>query len=221
MEMLLLAVSVLCVGMAWGASPPNEISLPAPSLKGSLSLEEALAHRRSVREYKKHFLSLIEVSQMLWAAQGITGAREGFRTAPSAGATYPLEIYLVAGNVKGLSPGVYRYIPRTHALVQTLAGDARARLCDAALGQQWVKDAPATVLIAAVYARTAARYGPRARRYIDIEVGHSGQNVYLQAEALGLGTVAVGAFDDGAVKRVLGLNKEEEPLYLMPVGRKQ
>jgi len=219
--MLLLAVSVLCVGMAWGASPPNEISLPAPSLKGSLSLEEALAHRRSVREYKKHFLSLIEVSQMLWAAQGITGAREGFRTAPSAGATYPLEIYLVAGNVKGLSPGVYRYIPRTHALVQTLAGDARARLCDAALGQQWVKDAPATVLIAAVYARTAARYGPRARRYIDIEVGHSGQNVYLQAEALGLGTVAVGAFDDGAVKRVLGLNKEEEPLYLMPVGRKQ
>ncbi|MCX6354663.1 MAG: SagB/ThcOx family dehydrogenase [Candidatus Aureabacteria bacterium] len=220
MEMLLLTVSVLCVGMAWGASPPNEISLPAPSLKGSLSLEEALAHRRSVREYKKDSLSPIEVSQILWAAQGITGAREGFRTAPSAGATYPLEIYLVAGNVKGLSPGVYRYISRTHVLVRTLAGDVRAGLCDAALGQQWVKDAPATVVIAAVYARTVARYGSRARRYIDIEVGHSGQNVYLQAEALGLGTVAVGAFDDGEVKRVLGLNKEEEPLYLMPLGKR-
>jgi SagB-type dehydrogenase family enzyme len=217
---LLALVAVSCVGIVLKADGTDEVPLPSPALKGKLSVEEALARRRSVREYRKDALSLAEASQLLWAAQGVTERREGFRTAPSAGATYPLEVYLVAGNVSGLAPGLYRYDPGRHCLIRAIAEDIRSKLSEAALGQPWVRQAPATIAIAAVYARTASRYGSRARRYIDMEVGHAGQSIYLQAESLGLGTVAVGAFDDGGVKRVLGLPKEEEPLYLMPVGKK-
>lgn len=220
MDTCLMFIGLLCVGLALGAAPKGEIPLPAPLLRGSLSLEETIARRRSVREYAKGALSLGEVSQLLWAAQGITGPRDGLRAAPSAGATYPLELYLVAGNVKGLPPGVYRYMPGRHALSATMAGDVRGPLCGAALGQSCVREASCTIVFAAVYARTAARYGQRARRYIDMEIGHAGQNIYLQAEALGLGTVAVGAFDDSGLKEILKLGREEEPLYLMPVGRK-
>jgi len=220
MDTLFAIVMLSCVGLVMGKSPDNEITLPAPALKGKLSVEEALHRRRSVRDYTQGALSLAQVSQLLWAAQGITQRAEGLRTAPSAGATYPLEIYLVAGNVNGLAAGIYRYIPARHALLRTAEGDVRAKLRDASLGQPWVREAPATLAIAAVYARTASRYGGRAQRYVDIEVGHAGENVYLQAESLGLGTVAVGAFNDGEVKKVLGLKKEEAPLYLMPVGKK-
>ena len=220
MDTLFAFVMLMCMGLVVGKSPDSEITLPSPALKGKLSVEEALRRRRSVRDYTKGALSLAEISQLLWAAQGITLRAEGFRTAPSAGATYPLEIYLVAGNVNGLAAGIYRYIPVRHTLLRTAEGDVRAKLRDASRGQPWVREAPATIVIAAVYARTACRYGGRAQRYVDIEVGHAGQNVYLEAESLGLGTVAVGAFDDAGVKQALGLKKEEEPLYLMPVGKK-
>lgn len=221
MNELFMAVAICCVGLVLGNNQSGEIALPKPDLKGKLSVEEALNSRRSIRDYGKGSLSLRDVSQMLWAAQGITKQPQGFRTAPSAGATYPLEIYLVAGEVEGLEAGIYRYIPGRHSLVRAAKGDARARLSAASLGQPWVREAPASLAIAAVYARTASRYGTRARRYIDIEVGHVGQNIYLEAESLGLGTVAVGAFDDSAVKKVLGLKRDEEPLYIMPLGKRQ
>jgi SagB-type dehydrogenase family enzyme len=162
-------------------------------------------------------LTLASVGQLLWAAQGVTSST-GERTAPSAGALYPLEIFLAAGTVDGLAAGVYRYSPQDHALRLHLADDRRRELAAAALEQSAVEDASAVLVIAAVYARTARKYGTRAERYVHIEVGHAAQNVYLQAQALGLGTVIIGAFDDEAVGRVLELDPAEASLALMPVG---
>ena len=199
-----------------GEEEPLEVKLPEPRPSGEMSVEEALAARRSVRSYQDEALSLTELAQLLWAAQGIT-AHWGGRTAPSAGATYPLEVYAVVGEVTGLEAGVFHYRPDGHLLVRRTAGDLRGELASAALGQGWVREAPVSLVIAARYERTTGRYGERGVRYVHIEVGHAGQNIYLQAEALGLGTVIVGAFDDQDVKTLLGI--EEEPLAIMPVGR--
>jgi SagB-type dehydrogenase family enzyme len=195
-------------------------ALPRPDLKGGMTLEAALGERRSVREYAEGALSLAEVSNLLWAAQGVTRP-SGKRTAPSAGATYPLEIYLAAGTVAGLAPGLYHYEPREHALALVSAADCRDALAPAAVGQEFLRKAPAVIAIAAVLERTAGKYSARARRYVDMEVGAVTQNVHLEAAALGLGTVIVGAFEDAAVKRVLGLPAGEDPLALMPVGRRK
>ncbi len=190
------------------------IRLPKVREKGPASLEETLNERRSVREYAAGPLRLDEVSQLLWAASGVNLYR---RTAPSAGATYPLETYLAAGEVEGLAPALYRYIPSGHSLETAAEGDLRRKLSRAALGQGMVSSAPVDIIIAADYARTEARYGQRAARYVHMEAGHAGQNVSLQAIALGLGSVMVGAFDDGGVRELLGIR--EEPLYIIPVGR--
>ena len=195
------------------------IKLPPPNLKGELSLEETLKERRSVRSYLDEPLELEWVSQMLWAAQGITLESRGFRTAPSAGATFPLELYLVAGKVTGLQPGLYRYVPDGHLLERTGTEDLRSELAEAALGQAQVRNAPAVFIIAADYDRTAGRYGQRAERYVHMEVGHAGQNICLQAITFGLGSVIVGAFYDDQVKSVLGLPANEDPLYIIPVGK--
>jgi SagB-type dehydrogenase family enzyme len=157
------------------------------------------------------------VSQLLWAAQGVTDA-DGGRTAPSAGALYPLEISLVAGAVEGLSHGIYRYRPRRHELVRSAEGDRRSVLARAALRQDWMKAAPAILVVAAVYSRTTGKYGERGRKYVHMDVGHAAQNVYLQAAALDLGTTFVGAFHDNQVKQCLELPAAEHPLGLMPVG---
>ena len=199
-----------------GDEEPLEVKLPEPRPSGEMSVEEALAARRSVRSYQDEALSLTELAQLLWAAQGIT-AHWGGRTAPSAGATYPLEVYAVVGEVTGLEAGVFHYRPDGHLFVRRTAGDLRGELASAALGQEWVREAPVSLVIAARYERTTGRYGERGVRYVHIEVGHAGQDIYLQAEALGLGTVIVGAFDDQDVKTLLGI--EEEPLAIMPVGR--
>ncbi len=196
------------------------ISLPEPRLESDQSLEEALAGRRSVREYRREAsLRQAELSQLLWAAQGITN-RQGFRTAPSAGALYPLEVYAVVGAVAELPPGVYQYQPQGHKLKWRQGGDLRRDLAGLALQQDWMADAAVVLVIAGVYQRTMSKYGERGRRYVHIEVGHAAQNVYLQAEALGLATVAVGAFRDAAVNELLGLRRSEQPLLLLPVGRK-
>jgi SagB-type dehydrogenase family enzyme len=195
------------------------IGLPQPRYRGDVSLEEALLQRRSVREYTGEPLTLEEISQLLWAAQGITDPR-GFRTAPSAGGLYPLEVYLVAGEVAGLEAGVYKYRPQEHSLIRVVVGDRRENLCTAALGQVWVREAAADIVILAVYERTTVKYGDRGIRYVHLEAGHAAQNVCLQATALGLGTVTVGAFYDDEVQAVLGAPKNEKPLYVMPVGRK-
>ena len=198
---------------------PSLIRLPAPSLSGSPSVEEALAVRRSVREYAAASLTIEQLSQLLWAAQGITERRYGLRSAPSAGALYPLEVCVAAEHVDGLAIGVYRYDPREHGLQVVIHRSVRGQLSRDALSQSAVVDAPATLAFAAVFSRTTQTYGERGRRYVYMEVGHAAENVYLQATALGLGTVAIGAFDDDAVKRTLGMRSDEEPLYLMPVGR--
>ncbi|NWF94434.1 MAG: SagB/ThcOx family dehydrogenase [Syntrophaceae bacterium] len=192
----------------------GEIKLLKPKVKGSISIEETLDKRRSVRDYKKGPLSLEEASQLLWAASGKNLYR---RTAPSAGATYPLETYLVAGEIDGLESGLYHYTYSTHSLELRKGEDIRNQLSRAALGQRMVERAPLSIAIAADYGRTTSHYGQRGIRYIHMEAGHVGQNISLQAIALGLGTVMIGAFDDKDVKEVLEI--EEEPLYIIPVGR--
>ncbi|MDJ0720817.1 MAG: SagB/ThcOx family dehydrogenase [Desulfobacterales bacterium] len=194
------------------------IALPPPRTDGSLAVEAALARRRSVRNFADRPLSLAQLGQILWAAQGITGNRWPMRTAPSAGALYPLEVLVVAGQVNGLADGIYRYRPGKHDLRPFETGDHRETMARAALGQGWMAQAPVTLAITGITARTAAKYGRRAERYVYMEAGHAAQNVYLQAQADGLGTTAVGAFRDNAVRALLGLSEDETPLYLMPVG---
>jgi SagB-type dehydrogenase family enzyme len=199
---------------------PMIIKLPTPRYNSDTSVEEALLKRRSVRDYKKDKpLKLEEVSQLLWAAQGITNSR-GFRTSPSAGALYPLEIYIVIGNVKDLPDGIYRYKPHKHELEEIQKGDRRDELCKAALGQSYVRDAVLVIVFAAIYERTTIKYGERGIRYVHMEAGHAAQNVSLQAEALNLGAVVIGAFYDDAVKKVMKMPDSEKPLYIMPVGKK-
>jgi len=197
------------------------IALPKPKPSGFMSVEETIAKRRSIRDYTPGPLSLEEVSQLLWAAQGITDPASGKRAAPSAGMTYPLEIYLAIGKegVKDLPLGVYNYIPRNHSIIKILDDDVRYPLQEAALGQTWVGEAPVTLVIAAIYERTTDRYGDRGIRYVYIEVGHVAENVFLQAVALNLGTVPIGAFNDDDLQKVLGLPKDVKPIYIMPVGR--
>ncbi len=197
---------------------PQLVRLPGPRRDATAPLDSALRARRSVREFRREPLVISDVGQLLWAAQGSVRGGEG-RTVPSAGALYPIEVYLVAGRVQGLDVGVYRYDPREHALTQLRAGDQRRPLALAAVRQTWMQDAAAVIVIAAVYARTTWKYGERGRRYVHIEVGHAAQNVYLEAAALGLGTTLVGAFDDERVASILGLPSNTEPLGLLPVGR--
>jgi len=200
------------------APSSGPVALPAPRTAGTIPVEQALAGRRSVREFARAPLALEEVSQLLWAAQGVNRP-DGHRTAPSAGATYPLELWLAAGEVTGLPPGLYRYRPAGHRLEPVDGRDRRRELAAAARGQEWVASAPAIVVVAAVPARTEARYGERAERYVAIEAGHAAENLFLQAVALGLGSVPVGAFGDDEVARLLGMPAGERPWLLLPVGR--
>lgn len=201
-------------GSGEAAKDPPDVSLPRPNLKGEISLEEAIARRRSVRDFRPHPLSLAETGQLLWAAEGITGRDSDLRAHPSAGALHPLEVYLVSPE------GVSRYRPEGHRLRVVRSGDQRRSLAKAAYGQWFLAEAGCIIAIAAVYARTTGRYGDRGRmRYVPMDAAHAAQNVLLQAVALGLGAVPVGAFDDEAVRTVLGAPANEVPLYLIPVGR--
>ena len=197
----------------------DRLKLPEPRSASNNSIEAVLAQRRSVRTYSGGALTLDELSQLLWAAQGITGPWGG-RTAPSAGALYPLELYVVVGTVTGLDTGVYRYHPANHELEKTKDRDVRAELADAALSQGFIDDAAIDLVFCGVFNRTTMKYRERGIRYVYMEAGHAAQNVYLQAEALDLGTVTVGAFDDSAVPQIVGVQEQERPLYIMPVGRK-
>jgi SagB-type dehydrogenase family enzyme len=205
------------------------IKLPSPQLKGKVSLEETILRRRSVRRYRREPLNLPQLSQILWAAQGITGTR-GFRAAPSAGATYPLEIFVVVGKQgiiaseaeqapEELQAGIYHYEADSHSLSLHKPADLRPDLARATLDQEFTIDAPVAIVICALYHRTSYRYGRRGERYVHIEVGHVGENIHLQAVALGLATVEVGAFNDEEVRKVLGVDEQIKPLYIMPVGK--
>ena len=236
---IVLAASIFATGCGQSSTPRKEtasaqnlasdtIRLPPPDRKDGMSVEQALATRRSVREYAPGPLTLAEVGQLLWAGYGITqplpGAPEwlrgGFKTAPSAGGLYPLELHVVASQVENLLPGVYRYLPEEHALLRVVDGDRRPLLYAAAGEQAAVRNAPASIVYSAVFSRTTGKYGKRGReRYVCMDAGHSAENVYLQCASLKLGTVAIGAFIDSDVKAATGMKAEEEPLYIMPVGR--
>jgi len=205
------------------------IKLPSPQLKSKVSLEETILRRRSVRRYRREPLDLPQLSQILWSAQGITGTR-GFRAAPSAGATYPLEIFVVVGKqgvIAGeakqapeeLQAGIYHYEAASHSLILHKPADLRPDLARATLDQEFIIDAPVDIVICALYHRTSYRYGRRGERYVHIEVGHVGENIHLQAVALGLATVEVGAFHDEEVRTVLSVDEQIKPLYIMPVGK--
>ena len=197
----------------------EKIKLLEPCNTSNTSVETALSQRRSIRAYSGDKLTFEEVSQLLWSAQGIT-APWGGRTAPSAGALYPLELYLVVGDVEGIDKGVYRYRPEEHELEKVTEGDIRAELADAALGQECVRDAAIDIVFTAVYERTTRKYGERGIRYAHMEAGHAAQNVYLQAVALDLGTVVIGAFNDSEVAKIVNVSEQGNPLYIMSVGRK-
>lgn len=197
----------------------NVVTLPEPRHDSDVSVEQSMLLRRSIRSYPNEPLTLQEVSQLLWAAQGITDTL-GRRTAPSAGALYPLEIYVVAGNVQDLSSGVYKYKPGLHRLEKVMDGDVRTELSAASLGQASVRQGAVAFVITAVYERTTIKYGDRGIRYVHLEAGHAAQNLCLQATAMDLGTVTVGAFSDEQVAEVLNLPEDEQPLYVIPVGKK-
>jgi SagB-type dehydrogenase family enzyme len=218
------AVFALCLLAAVGApdrlGAEDAVALPEPASAGTVSVEQAIGERRSMRSFSERALDLEHVSQLCWAAAGATiDALSGpTRAAPSAGGLYPCELYLVAGLVDGLEAGVYHYRWRDHSLERTGTGDRRRDLSAAALGQRFLAEAPACFVIVAVYQRTTRKYGQRgAERYVAMDAGHAAENLALQAVALGLGTTTVGAFEDAAVARILGL-REEVPLTIMPVG---
>jgi SagB-type dehydrogenase family enzyme len=217
----IMMLSMASVSAQGGTSPQQgaSIALPEPKRTGEVSIETTLDQRRSVRSYDSAALSLEEIAQLAWAAQGVTEPQDGLRTAPSAGATFPLEIDLLVAGSDDLEDGVYRYRPREHSLVQRIAGDRRRDLHAAALGQTAILEASVVMVMSGVVSRTARRYGPRAERYVHMEAGHAAQNVYLQANAMHIGTVVIGAFRDEAVASALRLNQGEQALYLMPLGR--
>ncbi len=194
------------------------MKLPEPRTSSDKPLEEVIAERRSTRSYKNGPLTLNEVSQLLWTAQGITST-DKLRAAPSAGGTFPLNTYLVAGDVVGLEPGLYRYENGSNELSSVRSGDLREELSELALGQSCVKDAAAILIFTAVYERTTSVYGDRGTMYVHIDVGHAAENVLLQSTALGLGSVPVGAFRTRSVSAALQCQEGEVALYMVPTGR--
>lgn len=232
---LLSLIAIICAGMvifltvlranennaplSSEESETSTVTLPEPRRDSDISVEEALLNRRSVRKFAKEPLTRAEVSQLLWAAQGITNER-GYRTAPSAGALYPLELYVAVGNVEGITTGVYKYRPDGHELIRIGNRDVREQLSDVAVGQSWVGEGAIVIVFGAVYERTTQKYDDRGIKYVHIEVGHAAQNVYLQAGALDLGTVIVGAFYDDEIKKSMNMENAEIPLCIMPVGKK-
>jgi len=190
------------------------IPLPRPITKGKVSLEEAIFKRRSQRTFSQKDLNLEQISQLLWSAQGITSQRGGFsfRAAPSAGALYPMEIYLLTKD------GAFHYLPEGHDLNILDKKDLRKALAGSALGQDAISQAPLDIIICSVYSRITSKYGQRGIRYAHIEAGHVAQNIHLQAVALGLSSVPIGAFSDEEVKKILLLPADHEPLYIIPVG---
>ncbi|MGD2148612.1 MAG: SagB/ThcOx family dehydrogenase [Anaerolineae bacterium] len=191
----------------------SQRTLPKPRTDGPVSVEAAIAKRRSVRRYGPENLTLDEIGQLLWAAQGITGERESRRAAPSAGGRHPLVFYVCR------SDGIWRYRPQAHTLTLHLDQDVREALGEAAWRQDFIGQAPCVFAISAIFERSTERYRDRGKvRYVPMDTGHAAENLALQAVALGLVSVAVGAFDDGLVREVLALPGQEEPLYLIPVG---
>jgi SagB-type dehydrogenase family enzyme len=227
-----LAKSVFALGLVPFLPPKGAIAidnkqnrgvvmkLPQPKLEGSITVERAIRQRRTIRVYSSQILDLDQLSQLLWSAQGLTGVRRFKRAAPSAGALYPMDVYAVVGqnSVVQLDAGVYHYEPRAHGLSLITQQDLRDRVARAAISQMWMSRAPINLVITAEYKRVTGKYGKRGIRYAQIEAGHIGQNLFLQAEALGLRAGIVGAFRDKDLIEIMKLPRSHEPLLIMPVG---
>jgi SagB-type dehydrogenase family enzyme len=224
---LLVAALVLELGcglaLAEGKAEPNvrsdlpakaikTINLPEPKLLGKMTVEEAIFRRRSERSFAPNELSLEQTSQLLWSAQGITDKTWGFRSTPSSGSLYPLTIYALK------SDGIFRYVPDGHKLVQTSAEDIRPSMVRASLGQDFIGQAPLVIVIVGNFRILETKFGQRAYRYLNMEIGHAAENVALQAVALGLVSVPVGSFWDDVVAKALGLPDTQDPFYILPVG---
>lgn len=212
--------TVLAIVLTLCLAKPEEshaatIGLPEPRLKSDVSIEETLAKRRSIREFTTEKLSMEELGQLLWAAQGITEPSHGYRTSPSAGATYPLEIYVVTPD------GFYQYVPQGHKVRKLGTEDLRPGLARVAGGQKTVGEAGAVFVITAVYERTAAKYRTHATRYVHLEAGHVAQNILLQAVALGLASVPIGGGGNKRVIEALSIPADHEPVYIVSVGKKR
>ena len=218
---------ILCpfgvVGLVGTRTSQTSISLPRPSLDGRISVEKAIKERRTIRDLKERTLRLNHLSQLLWAAQGMTDPREGKRAVPCGGALYPLDIYVIAGEngVEGIEEGIYHYLPENHSISLLSKGDRRKEIATASLWQMWMAKKPVMVIITAEYRRITGKYGERGIRYALMEVGHVGQDLFLQAEALGLGVGIVGAFNDTGVSKVMGGPPQHEPLLIIPAGYKK
>jgi SagB-type dehydrogenase family enzyme len=224
--LVLLIIGIMCLmlvgcggdGTAVATSEDTgKIILSEPAKDSDTSIEEALWGRRSVRSFSSEAITLEQLSQLLWAGQGITDP-SGKRTAPSAGALYPLKLYVFIGNVDGVAAGVYLYDPKTHTLNRIIEGDQRSALSAAALNQPSVRQGAVDIVITGTYEIITSKYGERGVRFTHLEAGHVAQNICLQAVGLKLGTVTVGAFDDASVQKVLGLSADETPLYIIPAG---
>jgi SagB-type dehydrogenase family enzyme len=213
---LVLVTEKECAGM----DGKEYISLPQPKLDGKMTVEQAIKARRSFRDYTLTPLTLEDISSLFWSAQGITG-KNGLRAAPSAGAAYPVIAYIAVHNVQGMEPGLYRYLPKGHKLEKLFSKDLRDELASACLNQPCVRKAAASIILTARYSEITPTYGQRGILYTHFEIGHISENIYLEAESLGIGTVAVGAFVDEKVKKALSLPEDEVPLYIMPLGRRK
>jgi SagB-type dehydrogenase family enzyme len=222
--MFFFFVIVMVAIPAWSKDQQGGLmQLPEPTYDGTVSVERAIKERRTIRAFRPDSMGMAQLSQLLWAAQGITDERRGFRSAPSGGALYPLDVYVVVGErgVEGLRAGIYRYHPAHHSLESIGPGDGRKKVAGAALSQTWIATAPVIFIITAEYERITQKYGERGIRYAHIEVGHVGENIFLQAGALGLGAGIVGAFRDASVAEAINAPGEHEPLIIIPVGYKQ
>lgn len=198
--------------------PGVMITLPQPKTDGQVSLEKSMTLRRSIRSYKNEPVSLQELSQLLWAGQGFTNER-GFRTAPSAGATFPIELFVMVNNVEGLKKGIYHYQIGEHKLKLIDEREVELDLARASLSQSMISDAGVVIIFTAIFERTTRRYGERGIRYVHNEIGHVSQNIHLQVAALNLGTVVIGAYRDEEVEAILNFGEEYRVLYMMPVGK--
>jgi len=219
------AALVLVMGPDRPVSAQTDIKLPAPTLTGTMSVEKAIVGKKSVRRFSGDALEPTQVSQLLWSANGnlpvdaVTGAT--YKVLPSAGGLYSLEVFLVTGpnTVRGIPAGIYSYEPRTHSLKPLAQGDFRMNLAHAALSQTWLATAPAVIVIGGVFSRSTVKYGNRGVQYVFMESGNSNQNLYLQAQALGLSIATIGAFQDNQVSSVLKLPSDVTPLLLVGVGK--
>ena len=224
LKWLFFLVGLALATHGWGkVGEKGFIRLPNPAYDGKISVEEAIKERRTIRDFGPKPLTVVQLSQLFWSAQGITDERSGFRAAPSGGALYPLDVYAVVGEggVEGLQPGVYRYQPASHSVQLVRKGDRRKEVASASLWQMWMARAPVIFVITSEYERITRKYGKRGTRYAQIEVGHVGQNIFLQSGALGLGAGIVGAFRDDGVAKGIGAPTAHKPLLIMPVGYKK